>query len=127
MKCVPVADPGFPVGGRGPITGGVDLRRGCFSPKMCAKMKELGPVGGHVPGTPPRSANAVRLYKLPTLPSPVSLDPGTKEVGTTSTLLIINTALQHNYSLVITTHYTEGELWETITSQYVEKKLLKYK
>ena len=40
-----VADPGFPV-------GGVDPRRGCFSLKMCAKMKELGPVGacaGHAP------------------------------------------------------------------------------
>ena len=25
---------------------------------MYAKMKELGPIGGHVPSTPPRSANA---------------------------------------------------------------------
>ena len=47
-----MADPGFPVGG-----GGVDLRRGCFSAKMYAKTKELGPVGGRAPGTPPRSAN----------------------------------------------------------------------
>ena len=53
-----VADPGFPVGGRAPVSGGVDLRRGHFSVKMYAKTKELGPIGGHVPGTPPRSANA---------------------------------------------------------------------
>ena len=44
-----VADPGFPVGG-----GGVDLRRGCFSVKMYAKTKELGPIGGGVrPVRPP--------------------------------------------------------------------------
>ena len=36
-----VADPGFPVEG-----GRVDLRHGCFSAKMYAKMKELGPIGG---------------------------------------------------------------------------------
>ena len=46
--------------------GGVDLLAGAwtsnvgtFSLKMYVKMKELGPVGGHVPGTPPRSANAL--------------------------------------------------------------------
>ena len=38
-----VADPGFPVGGRGPISGGVDLRHGCILAKMYAKMKELAP------------------------------------------------------------------------------------
>ena len=27
--------------------------------KMYAKTKELGPIGGRVPGTPPRSANVV--------------------------------------------------------------------
>ena len=48
-----VADPGFPVGGVDPLEGAVDLRCGCFLAKMYAKMKELGPVGGHVPGTPP--------------------------------------------------------------------------
>ena len=43
-KCTfAVADPGFPVGGRAPVRGGVDLRRGCFSVKMYAKTKELGP------------------------------------------------------------------------------------
>ena len=46
----PVADPGFPggvhpLGGRVDPLGGVDPRCGNFSPKMCAKMKELGPVG----------------------------------------------------------------------------------
>ena len=44
-----VADPGFPVGGG----GGVDLQHGCFSAKICAKMKEFGPMGGHAPGMPP--------------------------------------------------------------------------
>ena len=37
--------------------GGVDLRRGHFSVKMYAKMKELGPMAGHAPH--PRSANGV--------------------------------------------------------------------
>ena len=41
-----VADPGFPIGGCGPIWGAVDLQQGCFSVKMYVKMKELGPVGG---------------------------------------------------------------------------------
>ena len=56
----PVADPGFPVGGGVDLLGGgLDLRHGCFLAKMYAKTKEFGPVGGHVPGTPPpRSANA---------------------------------------------------------------------
>ena len=36
----------------------MDLRRGHFSVKMYAKMKELGPIGGGVrPARPPRSAN----------------------------------------------------------------------
>ena len=48
-----VADPGFPVGWRAPVRGGVDLRRGHFSVKMYVKTKELGPIGGHVPGMPP--------------------------------------------------------------------------
>ena len=47
-------DPGFSVGGgRGPILGGFGLQRGHFSVKMYVKMKELGPVGGRAPGTPP--------------------------------------------------------------------------
>ena len=35
----------------------MDLRRGHFSVKIYVKTKELGPMGGHVLGTPPRSAN----------------------------------------------------------------------
>ena len=49
-------DPGFSVGGHGPILGGFGLQCGHFSVKMYAKMKELGPVGGACAGTPPRSA-----------------------------------------------------------------------
>ena len=53
-----MADPGFPVGGGvDPLGEGVDLRRGRFSPKMYAKTKELGAVGGacagHAPLDPP--------------------------------------------------------------------------
>ena len=58
----PVVDPGFPVGGGlHPLGGGVDLRCGCFSVKMFAKMKELGPIGGGVRPArpPPRSANVL--------------------------------------------------------------------
>ena len=43
-----MADPGFLVGGCGPV-GGVDLQHRYFSPKMCAKMKGLGPIGGMDP------------------------------------------------------------------------------
>ena len=55
----PVADPGFPVGGRGPVRESMDLRHRCFLAKMYAKMKELGPVGGRdvCPARPPRSTN----------------------------------------------------------------------
>ena len=56
---VPVADPGFPVG------GGVDLVRGAVDPRgsyvskiLHVKTKESGPVGGARAGRPPpRSAN----------------------------------------------------------------------
>ena len=41
-----VADPGFPVGRRAPVRGGVDLRCGHFSVKMYVKTKELGPMDG---------------------------------------------------------------------------------
>ena len=41
-----MADPGFPVGGRAPVRGGMDLRREHFLVKMYAKTKELGPMGG---------------------------------------------------------------------------------
>ena len=70
LSCVTVADPGFPVGGLIPIEGDTDVRRGCFSMKTCAKMKELGPVWGRgaggVPLDPPlckiitKSTNTLR-------------------------------------------------------------------
>ena len=52
-----MADPGYPVGGHGPIRGHMDLRCGHSLAKTNAKVKKLGPIGGHVPGTPPTSAN----------------------------------------------------------------------
>ena len=66
-----VADPGFPVGGHGPIRGvcgpigGVDPQCGHLLAKMNGKTKELGPMGGHVPDTPPRSANATGPHTGP--------------------------------------------------------------
>ena len=46
-------DPGFFVEvGVDPFWGGFGLQHGHFSVKMCAKMKELGPVGGRVPARP---------------------------------------------------------------------------
>ena len=49
-----MADPGFPIGGRGPRRGGgVDSRGGYVSENLYVKMKELGPLGGRVPGAPP--------------------------------------------------------------------------
>ena len=49
-----MADPGFPVGRRGPVMGGVDPRHRHFSVKMYVKMKELGSVGRGVhPARPP--------------------------------------------------------------------------
>ena len=51
-----VADPGFPVGGVDPL-GGHGPRHGCLLPKMYAKTKELGPVGGVCRARPARSAN----------------------------------------------------------------------
>ena len=41
--------------------GGADLRRGHFSVKMYAKMKELGSFGGRVPAAPPGSARINQL------------------------------------------------------------------
>ena len=49
-----VADPGFPVGGRASVRGGMDFLCRCFSVKMYAKMKELGHIRGGVhPARPP--------------------------------------------------------------------------
>ena len=52
-KTTPVADPRFPVGGGAEPLGGANLRRGQFSAKMYAKMKELDPVWGGAPAAPP--------------------------------------------------------------------------
>ena len=44
---IPVADPGFPVGGGAdPLEGGTNLQRVHFSAEMYAKMKEIDPVAG---------------------------------------------------------------------------------
>ena len=43
----------------------MDSRGGYVSKILYVKMKELGPLGGHMLGTPPRSTNDQRL-KLPT-------------------------------------------------------------
>ena len=45
---LPVADPGFPVGGRGPRRGAVDSRGGYVSKILYVKTKESGPLGGGV-------------------------------------------------------------------------------
>ena len=64
MLYLPVADPGFPVGGAPSRWGGADLRCGCFLAKTYAKTKELDPVGGvHAGGSPPGSANAYSKIK----------------------------------------------------------------
>ena len=52
-----MVDPGFPIGGGGPV-GGDDLQRGRFLVEIYAKTTELGPVGGeYVPAAPLGSAN----------------------------------------------------------------------
>ena len=52
-----MADPGFPMGGRGPRRAGVDSRGGYVLEILYVKTKESGSVGGRAPGTSPRSAN----------------------------------------------------------------------
>ena len=53
-----VADPGFPVGGRGPRTGGRGPPRRYVSKILHVKTKESGSVGGVTRrARPPRSAN----------------------------------------------------------------------
>ena len=60
-----MADPGFPVGGRGPRMGGVDSRGGYVSKILYVETKESGPLGARAPGTPSRSANATSRLQLP--------------------------------------------------------------
>ena len=57
-----VADPGFPVGGRGPVVGCGPLTWALFTKNVC-KNERIGSVGGHALGLPPRSAN---VYNKPT-------------------------------------------------------------
>ena len=59
-----MADPGFPVGGRAPVRGGMDLRRGHFSVKMYAKTKELGPIGGACAGHTPLDLPMINITLL---------------------------------------------------------------
>ena len=60
-----VADPGFPVGGGMDLVGGgVDSRGSYISWNLYVKTKELGPLGGHTPGAPPKSANGLEVHSL---------------------------------------------------------------
>ena len=52
----PVADPGFPIGGRRPRRGGANSRAATFRKNLYVKMKESGPVGGRALVAPPGSA-----------------------------------------------------------------------
>ena len=66
---LPVADAGFPVGGRRPVRGRVDPLGGHGPPmqalfgKNVCENKRIGSCRGRAPGTPPRSANAY-LYPM---------------------------------------------------------------
>ena len=60
----PVADPGFPIGGAPTHWGGANLQQVHFLAKMYAKMKEIGPVGGHALAAPPWIRQCQRIYKL---------------------------------------------------------------
>ena len=53
LRIFAVADPGFPIGGRGPRRGAVYPRGSYVSKILHVKMKESGPVGGRAPGAPP--------------------------------------------------------------------------
>ena len=54
---ITVADPGFPVGGRAPVGGRGPPTWALFSENVCKNERIGFHGGGHVPGTPPRSAN----------------------------------------------------------------------
>ena len=63
-----MADPGFPVGGCGPVRGHVDPLGGCgpptwalFGENVCEN-ERIGPIGGRAPGMPPGSTNVMEHY-----------------------------------------------------------------
>ena len=53
-----VADPGFPVGGRGPRRRGCGLPRQLHFKNFVCQNERIGTLGGARAGRPPRSANA---------------------------------------------------------------------
>ena len=57
---VSVADPGFPVGGRGPIRGHGPPIRALFGENVCEN-ERVGSCRGRAPGTPPRCTNVCGL------------------------------------------------------------------
>ena len=58
-----VADPGFPVGGRGPRRGGRGPPRWLrFENFACQNERIWTPWGGGAPGAPPRSANVMGTF-----------------------------------------------------------------
>ena len=52
-----VVDPGFPVGGRRPRSGGANSRGGYILKNLYVKRKNLDPWRGGAPAAPPGSAN----------------------------------------------------------------------
>ena len=59
-----MADPGFPVGGRGPRRGGGrGLSRRLHFIKFVCQNERIGSLrGGRAPGAPPGSANGTAVY-----------------------------------------------------------------
>ena len=63
-----MADPGCPMGGRRPRSGGVDSRGGYVSKILYVETKDSGPLGGRVPGTPPDPPMYLSTCELMRLP-----------------------------------------------------------
>ena len=62
---MPVADPGFPIGGVDLVGRGVDSRGGYVLKILYVKTKELGPLGGRAPLDPPMNAVIILQRELP--------------------------------------------------------------
>ena len=61
LRTIAVADLGFPVGGRAPVRGGHGpLTWALFGENVC-KNERIGSHRGRAPGTPPRSANVLKM------------------------------------------------------------------